>query len=77
MDIVTSVPPIMQLTYLFPVVVLLYAVLATPFVTDSRTGVSYQGTLTDGVEQFQNIFFGQSTAGDRRFAPANTTINAT
>lgn len=57
---------------------------ATPFVTNSTTGVSYQGTLAHGVEEFQNIFFGQSTSGERRFAPPelyippeNTIVDAT
>lgn len=57
---------------------------SAPLVTNHTTGVSYQGTSQSGVEEFQNIFFGQSTAGERRFAPplayvpaANTIINAT
>ena len=60
------------------------AVYAVPLVTNSTTGVSYQGTLADGVEQFQNIPFGQPTSGERRFAPpqpyvypVNSTVNAT
>lgn len=57
---------------------------SAPLVTNLTTGVSYQGTSQYGVDQFQNIFFGQPTSGERRFAPplayvpaANTTINAT
>lgn len=42
---------------------------ASPLVTNSTNGVSYKGTSASGIEQFQNIFFAQSTAGERRFAP--------
>ena len=41
----------------------------TPFVTNSHTGVSYQGTSADGVEQFQSIFYAEDTSGANRFAP--------
>ncbi|KAF7980019.1 hypothetical protein HWV62_40134 [Athelia sp. TMB] len=57
---------------------------SAPLVTNHATGVSYRGTSTSGVEEFQNVPFGKSTAGNRRFAPpvayepiANTTLNAT
>ena len=40
-----------------------------PFVTNSHTGVSYQGTSADGVEQFQSIFYAEDTSGANRFAP--------
>ncbi|KAF7984457.1 hypothetical protein HWV62_14552 [Athelia sp. TMB] len=53
---------------------------SAPLVTNHTTGVSYLGTSAHGVDEFQNIPFGQAT----RFAPpiahvpaANTTINAT
>ena len=47
----------------------LQAAAPTPFVTNSRTGVSYQGTSADGVEQFQSIFYAEDTSGTNRFAP--------
>lgn len=57
---------------------------SAPLVTNHAAGVSYRGTSASGVEEFQNVPFGKSTAGDRRFAPpvayvptANTTLNAT
>jgi hypothetical protein len=57
---------------------------AVPLVVNNANGVTYQGTSANGVEQFQNIFFGQSTAGERRFSPPqpyvppnNSKINAT
>lgn len=60
------------------------SVSAGPLVANSSNGVSYQGTSADSVEQFQNIFFSQSTSGKHRFAPPrlyvpprNATINAT
>lgn len=40
-----------------------------PHVTNTRTGVSYQGTATNGIEHFQNIFFAEDTSGSNRFAP--------
>ena len=56
----------------------------TPFVTNSHTGVSYQGTSTDGVEQFQSIFYAEDTSGANRFAPpvpylptSGSTVQAT
>lgn len=74
----------MKLSAFISAVVFVSAAFATPFVTNTITGVSYQGSSADGVEQFENIFFGQSTSGQRRFAPPqpyvpaeNTTINAT
>ena len=41
----------------------------TPVVTNLHTGVSYRGTARNGVEHFQNIFYGEDTAGSNRFAP--------
>ena len=56
----------------------------SPLVTNSRTNVSYHGTLEGQVEQFLNIFYGQNTGGANRFAPPkpyvpsrNTLIDAT
>ncbi|KAL8721303.1 MAG: hypothetical protein Q9181_007741 [Wetmoreana brouardii] len=40
-----------------------------PIVRDVRTGVSYRGTFSNGVEQFQNIFYAEDTSGSNRFAP--------
>ena len=40
-----------------------------PFVTDSRTGISYRGNSVSGVEHFQNIFYAEDTSGTNRFAP--------
>lgn len=74
----------MNFQALFVVFVFASVTYAVPLVTNSTTGVSYQGTLADGVEEFQNIFFAQSTSGERRFAPPepyvppdNTTVDAT
>lgn len=77
----------MKYSALFTVTVITHIsaiVSATPLVTNSANGVSYQGTSANGVEQFQNIFFGQSTAGELRFAPPqpyvppnDATIDAT
>lgn len=47
----------------------LRVVAPTPFVTNYHTGVSYQGTSADGVEQFQSIFYAEDTSGTNRFAP--------
>lgn len=70
------------LTVIFHVSALVVS--ATPLVTNNANGVSYRGTSANGVEQFQSIFFGQPTSGERRFAPPqpyappnNTTIIAT
>ena len=41
---------------------------STPYVRDARTGVSYQGTSTNGVNHFQNIFYAEDTSGPNRFA---------
>ena len=41
----------------------------TPYVRNARTGVSYRGTSTNGVEHFQNIFYAEDTSGSNRFAP--------
>ena len=47
----------------------LQTVAPTPFVTNRYTGVSYQGTSADEVEQFQSIFYAEDTSGANRFAP--------
>ena len=56
----------------------------TSFVTNPDTGVSYQGTSADGVDQFQSIFYAEDTSGANRFAPPvpylptnGTTVQAT
>ena len=41
---------------------------SAPLVRDARTGVSYQGTSTNGVDHFQNIFYAEDTSGENRFA---------
>ncbi|KUJ09406.1 alpha/beta-hydrolase [Mollisia scopiformis] len=44
--------------------------IASPFVTDSRRNVSYQGiTTSPGIETFLGLPYGKDTSGDRRFAP--------
>lgn len=57
---------------------------AGPVVKVEKSHVSYAGTSADGVEQFQNIPFGEDTSGANRFAPpkaftpsAGTTVDAT
>lgn len=42
---------------------------SSPIVHNARTGVSYHGTSSKGVEQFQNIFYAEDTSGSNRFAP--------
>lgn len=42
---------------------------AHPFVTNEVNSVSYQGTSSDGVDQFQGIFFAEDTSGANRFVP--------
>ena len=42
---------------------------AVPFVTNYHTGVSYQGTSANKVEQFKNIRYAEDTSGANRFAP--------
>lgn len=42
---------------------------STPYVRNARTGVSYRGTSTNGVQHFQNIFYAEDTSGSNRFAP--------
>lgn len=44
-------------------------VITQPTVTDANTKVTYIGSSVSGVEQFENIFFGQDTGGPNRFAP--------
>ena len=58
--------------------------LITPVVINERTNVSHRGTSMRGVEQFQNIFYGEDTSGANRFAlpvpympPPGTVIDAT
>ena len=41
---------------------------SAPYVRDARTRVSYQGTSTNGVDHFQNIFYAEDTSGPNRFA---------
>ena len=41
----------------------------TPYVSNPRNGVSYHGTVTNGIEHFQNIFYAEDTSGSNRFAP--------
>lgn len=54
-----------------------------PTVTDSSTGVTFQGNLSSGIESFLNIRFGEDTSGANRFAlpvpfkyPRKTVVNA-
>ena len=54
---------------ILPILLWLQTTVAIPFVTNSRTGVSYQGTSADEVEQFQSIFYAEDTSGANRFAP--------
>ncbi|KAI1862877.1 hypothetical protein JX265_008923 [Neoarthrinium moseri] len=53
-------------------------------VTDKKGNLTYIGASDFGVEQFQNIFYGQDTSGANRFAPpipfecaAGSVIDAT
>ncbi|KAL9089886.1 MAG: hypothetical protein Q9159_002243 [Coniocarpon cinnabarinum] len=55
-----------------------------PVVIDKQRNVSYVSTYSNGIEQFRNISFAQSTSGESRFAPpeafvpdVGSTINAT
>ncbi len=41
---------------------------SSPLVRNTRTGVSYRGTISSGVEHFQNIFYAEDTSGSNRFA---------
>lgn len=57
---------------------------ANPLVSNPSNGVTYEGTSSNGVEEFQNIFFAKPPTGHRRFAPPeaytppkNTRVNAT
>ena len=56
---------------------------APPTVTNPSTGVSFQGTLSSGIESFYNIRFGEDTSGPNRFTlpkafkyPRKTVVNA-
>lgn len=40
-----------------------------PIIHSARTGVSYRGTFSNGVEQFQNIFYAEDTSGSNRSVP--------
>lgn len=40
-----------------------------PFVTNTRTGISYRGTSRIDIEHFQSIFYAEDTSGPNRFAP--------
>lgn len=42
---------------------------SNPIVKDARSGISYRGTYSNGIEQFQNIYYAQDTSGQNRFAP--------
>ena len=42
---------------------------SNPYVRNARTGVSYNGTSTNGIEHFQNIFYAEDTSGSNRFTP--------
>ena len=59
----------MRTRSILPILLCLQTVAAIPFVTNVATGVSYQGTSADGIEQFQNISYAQDTSGANRFAP--------
>lgn len=62
-------PATMWTRNVLPIGLCLQTVAAIPFVTNAITGVSYQGTSADGIEQFQNIFYAEDTSGANRFAP--------
>ena len=58
--------------------------LSTPIVTDHHRNITYTGTASNGVENFQDIRYGQETSGERRFKhpqaflyPSHTQVNAT
>ncbi|KAI0166865.1 lipase [Hypoxylon sp. FL1284] len=42
---------------------------ARPVVVDSTKDITYIGSLSPGVEHFQNIFYAEDTSGKNRFAP--------
>lgn len=50
------------------------AIWAEPLVLIEKTGVTYHGTVSDSVEQFQNIRFAHETSGKRRFSPPEPYI---
>ena len=57
---------------------------SSPFVTNKDTGISYNGTSANEVDQFQSIFYAEDTSGANRFAPpvpylpaCGSTIQAT
>lgn len=62
-------PATMWARNVLPIGLCLQTVAAIPFVTNAGTGVSYQGTSADGIEQFQSIFYAEDTSGANRFAP--------
>lgn len=45
---------------------------STVSITNVHSGVSYRGTLVNGVEHYQNIFYAEDTSGSNRFAPPVT-----
>ncbi|KAI2891886.1 hypothetical protein CBS63078_9585 [Aspergillus niger] len=60
------------------------APVSPPTVYDPHRGIKYIGTLSNGVEHFQNIFYAEEPTGPRRFAPPvpvrppkGSVINAT
>ncbi|GKZ58560.1 hypothetical protein AnigIFM49718_004385 [Aspergillus niger] len=60
------------------------APVSPPTVYDPHRGIKYIGILSNGVEQFQNIFYAEEPTGPRRFAPPvpvrppkGSVINAT
>ena len=42
---------------------------ANPLVINKKTQVTYEGTSSKGVDQFQDIRFGEDTEGPNRFSP--------
>ncbi len=69
---------------ILPILLCLQTAAAIPFVINARTGISYQGTSADEIEQFQNIRYAEDTSGANRFAPPvpylptrGSTVNAT
>ncbi|KAF6222663.1 hypothetical protein HO133_000710 [Letharia lupina] len=52
-----------------PVLLCLRTAAAIPFVTNVHTGIFYQGTSADDVEQSQSVSYAEDTSGANRFAP--------
>ena len=59
----------MRISYIASILLCLQTAAAVPFVKNPSTGISYQGTSANGVDQFQNITFAKDTSGANRFAP--------